>query len=121
MPITQDRCGSAMDANWASQLLWGENQWTDMLQGSQLNRGAAIQASFFCSPVRRSSAGHIVICIGMPCAKMDPPSIALIQIKVFSLPTYHQISARSISQVSADRHKSPNHLFREINAAFYAT
>jgi len=37
IPITQDRCGSAMDANWASQLLWGENQWTIVLQGGQLN------------------------------------------------------------------------------------
>ena len=46
VPITQDRCGSAMDANWASQLLWGENQWTDMLQGGQLNGilGSASQA-----------------------------------------------------------------------------
>ena len=32
-----DRCGSATDANWASQLLWGENQWTVALQGGQLN------------------------------------------------------------------------------------
>ncbi len=37
VPITQDRCGSANDANWASQLLWGENQWTVALQGGQLN------------------------------------------------------------------------------------
>jgi NPCBM-associated, NEW3 domain of alpha-galactosidase len=37
VPITADRCGSANDANWASQLLWGENQWTIFLQGGQLN------------------------------------------------------------------------------------
>lgn len=37
VPITADRCGSATDANWASQLLWGENQWTILLQGGQLN------------------------------------------------------------------------------------
>jgi hypothetical protein len=37
VPITADRCGSANDANWASQLLWGENQWTILLQGGQLN------------------------------------------------------------------------------------
>ncbi len=46
VPISQDRCGSAMDANWASQLLWGENQWTVMMQGGQLNGilGSASQA-----------------------------------------------------------------------------
>ncbi|MGH3261484.1 MAG: NEW3 domain-containing protein [Trebonia sp.] len=37
VPISADRCGSANDANWASQLLWGENQWTILLQGGQLN------------------------------------------------------------------------------------
>jgi uncharacterized repeat protein (TIGR01451 family) len=37
VPITSDRCGTANDANWASQLLWGENQWTILLQGGQLN------------------------------------------------------------------------------------
>jgi hypothetical protein len=37
VPITADRCGSANDANWASQLLWGENQWTILMQGGQLN------------------------------------------------------------------------------------
>jgi hypothetical protein len=36
-PVTADRCGSANDANWASQLLWGENAWTVFLQGGQLN------------------------------------------------------------------------------------
>ena len=37
VPVTQDRCGAANDANWASQLLWGENAWTVFLQGGQLN------------------------------------------------------------------------------------
>jgi len=37
VPVTQDRCGSSNDANWASQLLWGENAWTVFLQGGQLN------------------------------------------------------------------------------------
>lgn len=37
VPITADRCGSANDANWASQLLWGENQWTILLQGGRLD------------------------------------------------------------------------------------
>jgi hypothetical protein len=37
VPVTQDRCGAANDANWASQLLWGENAWTIFLQGGQLN------------------------------------------------------------------------------------
>jgi hypothetical protein len=36
-PVTADRCGSANDANWASQLLWGENPWTVFLAGGQLN------------------------------------------------------------------------------------
>lgn len=36
-PVTADRCGSAGDANWASQLLWGENAWTVFLAGGQLN------------------------------------------------------------------------------------
>jgi hypothetical protein len=36
-PVTADRCGSASDANWASQLLWGENAWTVFLAGGQLN------------------------------------------------------------------------------------
>ena len=36
MPITSDRCGSANDANWASQVLWGENTWNIFLQGGQL-------------------------------------------------------------------------------------
>jgi hypothetical protein len=37
VPITSDRCGSANDANWASQLLWGENQWAIQLQGGRLD------------------------------------------------------------------------------------
>lgn len=37
VPVTQDRCGAANDANWASQLLWGENAWTVFLQGGKLN------------------------------------------------------------------------------------
>ena len=36
VPITSDRCGSANDANWASQVLWGENTWNIFLQGGQL-------------------------------------------------------------------------------------
>ncbi len=36
-PISADRCNSASDANWASQVLWGENAWTIFLQGGQLN------------------------------------------------------------------------------------
>ena len=37
VPISADRCGSANDANWASQLLWGENRWTILLQGGRLD------------------------------------------------------------------------------------
>jgi NPCBM-associated, NEW3 domain of alpha-galactosidase len=36
-PVTADRCNSASDANWASQVLWGENAWTIFLQGGALN------------------------------------------------------------------------------------
>jgi hypothetical protein len=36
-PITKDRCNSANDANWASQVLWGENAWDVLLQGGALN------------------------------------------------------------------------------------
>jgi hypothetical protein len=37
VPVTADRCGSPNDANWASQVLWGENTWNILLQGGQLN------------------------------------------------------------------------------------
>ncbi|HET9896251.1 MAG TPA: hypothetical protein VFQ44_15085 [Streptosporangiaceae bacterium] len=37
VPVTADRCGSPNDANWASQVLWGENAWNILLQGGQLN------------------------------------------------------------------------------------
>ncbi len=36
-PVTADRCNSPSDANWASQVLWGENAWTIFLQGGTLN------------------------------------------------------------------------------------
>jgi hypothetical protein len=36
-PITADRCSTANDANWASQVLWGENTWDIFLAGGQLN------------------------------------------------------------------------------------
>ena len=36
-PVTADRCNSPSDANWASQVLWGENTWNIFLQGGQLN------------------------------------------------------------------------------------
>jgi hypothetical protein len=36
-PITADRCNTASDANWASQVLWGENTWDVFLQGGRLN------------------------------------------------------------------------------------
>jgi len=36
-PVTADRCNSPSDANWASQVLWGENTWNILLQGGQLN------------------------------------------------------------------------------------
>jgi hypothetical protein len=36
-PVTGDRCNSPADANWASQVLWGENVWDIMLQGGTLN------------------------------------------------------------------------------------
>src|SRR6185437_111513 len=36
-PVTSDRCNSPSDANWASQVLWGENAWNIFLQGGQLN------------------------------------------------------------------------------------
>jgi hypothetical protein len=36
-PVTADRCDSPNDANWASQVLWGENAWDIMLQGGPLN------------------------------------------------------------------------------------
>jgi hypothetical protein len=36
-PVTADRCGTANDANWASQALWGENPWDIFLAGGQLN------------------------------------------------------------------------------------
>ncbi|HZR49358.1 MAG TPA: NEW3 domain-containing protein [Streptosporangiaceae bacterium] len=36
-PITTDRCDAPNDANWASQALWGENQWDILLQGGDLN------------------------------------------------------------------------------------
>jgi len=44
--IETDRCNTHNDANWASQLLWGENQWSTMLEGGQLNGilGSATQA-----------------------------------------------------------------------------
>ena len=36
-PVTADRCNSPSDANWASQVLWGENAWNIFLQGGRLN------------------------------------------------------------------------------------
>jgi hypothetical protein len=36
-PVTADRCNAANDANWASQVLWGENPWDITLQGGTLN------------------------------------------------------------------------------------
>jgi len=37
VPVTGDRCNSPSDANWASQVLWGENTWNILLSGGQLN------------------------------------------------------------------------------------
>jgi guanyl-specific ribonuclease Sa len=36
-PFSSDRCGTANDANWASQVLWGENTWDVLLSGGTLN------------------------------------------------------------------------------------
>ena len=36
-PISSDRCGTADDANWASQNLWGENAWSVLLSGGTLD------------------------------------------------------------------------------------
>jgi hypothetical protein len=36
IPVTGDRCNSPSDANWASQVLWGENVWDILLQGGAL-------------------------------------------------------------------------------------
>jgi hypothetical protein len=37
VPISSDRCGTANDANWASQNLWGENTWSILLSGGTLD------------------------------------------------------------------------------------
>jgi len=36
-PFSSDRCGTADDANWASQVMWGENAWDVMLSGGTLD------------------------------------------------------------------------------------
>jgi hypothetical protein len=35
--FASDRCGTSNDANWASQVLWGENAWSLFLAGGKLN------------------------------------------------------------------------------------
>jgi hypothetical protein len=36
-PFSSDRCGTPNDANWASQVLWGENSWDILLSGGALD------------------------------------------------------------------------------------
>ena len=37
VPFSGDRCGTPNDANWASQVLWGENAWSVFLSGGSLD------------------------------------------------------------------------------------